>query len=148
MTGEDQPRVVGRIDPCISGRRLPHCDIAPAFACDVLAGYRRHFRRLLDADNRSAGTDLFPEQATAQSGPAPHVEDDLPGLERERLDDRATVQLKRAGITVIGLSVLVIGRLVPGLPGQRPCRGTRFGHGSSPTESTVNTTRDGPVNSA
>ena len=74
--------------------------------------------------DRSAGTYLFPEQATAQSGPAPHVEDDLPGLERERLDDRLAVRLEQAGITVVGPGVLVIGRLAPGLTGQRPRAGT------------------------
>src|SRR5580700_4937086 len=124
MNGTEERGVRGRLEPRIFGRRLHHRDIAPALACDVLAGYRRHFWRLLDADNRSAGTYLFPEQATAQSGPAPHVEDDLPGLERERLDDRTAVRLEHAGITVVGPGVLVVGRLALGLTGRRLRRGT------------------------
>lgn len=72
----------------------------------------------------SQGPTFSPEQDTAQSGPAPHIEDDLPGLERERLDDRVAVRLEQAGITVVGPGVLVIGRLAPGLTGQRPRAGT------------------------
>ena len=72
------------------------------------------------------GPTLSPEQAGAQPRPGSHVEDHLPGADRQRLDDRPAVAPERASLPVIGMGVLAVGRLAPGPPGRRICGRREF----------------------
>jgi hypothetical protein len=53
MNGAEHGGICSLPTPGIFSRQLHDHDVAPALACDVLAGYGRHLRRLLDADDRS-----------------------------------------------------------------------------------------------
>ena len=114
----EQGGVGGRGDPGIHGPRLHHRDVAPAFEGDTLTGHRRHLRRFLDADHASPRAHLVPQQAAAQPGPASHVQDHLPPVQRERLHQLPPVGLEYAGITIIGRGLPAIGPLPGGLDGE------------------------------
>src|SRR3990172_9455417 len=78
-TEDDRVRIAR--DAGLLDRRFDESYVPPDVRLDSPAGYQKHFRALVDADDPSLRSDAFFDQREAEPSAATHVEDDVAGVQ-------------------------------------------------------------------